>query len=90
VVMIIAGNGFPRQGGRKQVSKHHAPIASFASQVVYILITRFKLKRKEAEWLCYRLLPILERGHTIDPPAMIASLMYTEWAGRFQSEYNTL
>lgn len=67
-----------------------SPVARRAHAVSFLLREEYRLHRRQAEWLCFRMLGLLENGLHRYSPKDQALTLYTEWVKRLEREYNTL
>lgn len=67
-----------------------SPVARRAHAVAWHLREDYRLHRRQAEWLCFRMLGMLENGLHRYSAKDQALTLYTEWVKRLEREYDTL
>lgn len=65
--------------------------AFYAHNISFLLRNRFGLHRRSAEWVCFRMLGLIEKNFKLRTPGVsVAEVVYDEWRKALSREYETL
>ena len=66
------------------------PMSEYAHRVSYHLRTTFRLHRRQAEWVCFRMWGIIEFNYRRKDDKSMAEYIYTQWTLKLNREYDSL
>ena len=70
---------------------HITSVSLYAHRVAFCLRDNFHLHRRSAEWLCFRLIGVIEQQSKVcRNPNVTAAHLYDQWKETLNREYDTL